>query len=113
MEDSYNGWKNRETWATHLWLSNDSQNVRWIEELIKTYRSEASYREPVKDGAITAEECIRFDLSDSLKGAFDQWHEDLCQGDPRDLSAEVRTALGSIGSLWRVDWESVAAALIA
>lgn len=33
MSEKYNGWSNYETWAVHLWLSNDEPSYRMIRDL--------------------------------------------------------------------------------
>jgi hypothetical protein len=39
METTYNGWPNYETWAAHLWLSNDQGTYETARELAAAVRS--------------------------------------------------------------------------
>ena len=39
---SYNGWKNRETWAVHLWLTNAEGLYRMAKEAVSNDKPELS-----------------------------------------------------------------------
>jgi hypothetical protein len=91
--DEYNGWTNRETWAAHLWLTNE----------------ESLYHEATAFGA-------------TLNGTADdtrtrEWFEGLinhlwkCVKDGTPLPFNAEAMLRDIGSVWRIDWRELAAAL--
>lgn len=79
--ETYNGWANRETWACHLWLSNDELTYGM------TLSSMRHGRNMGENPADTMREHVEamFDLMTAPNGM-----------------------LKDIGSLWRVDWEEVA-----
>jgi hypothetical protein len=95
-DDTYNGWSNRETWACHLWLSNEESLYHWAEETVCLEGADG-----LREGLEQLQAAI-VDTSDSYAYA---------EGTGLVLYArDARLALGDIGSLWRVDWEEVAAA---
>jgi len=81
--DTYQGWANRETWATALHLSND----------------EGLYLEATD---LAAQD---YDYSHQRADAFEQWVETLHSEYGHSALAMM---FGEIGSLWRVDWPAVA-----
>jgi len=86
-DETYNGWTNRETWATNLWLSNDEGLYDWA-------------RERAQRAADPATACKEF-------------VEELLDPNEALLSEELRHSISSdIGSLWRVDWQEVAESLL-
>lgn len=109
--EQFNGWVNRETWAAHLHLSNSVDSQAWIAILLADYRAEAPYSEAVTDGSLTIEQAIRYAIADSIQGAFETWADEMIDN-PDGVDRDRRAELHDIGSLWRVDWLAVAAALI-
>lgn len=79
--DTYNGWKNRETWACALWLSNDYMAYRLTLEVMRVAR---------RDG-------MPYDT------AMREHVESMI-----DLQVAPDGMCDDIGSLWRVDWREVA-----
>lgn len=75
--DTYNGWTNRETWAMHLWLTND-------EHAYHLFRGQSA----MALAEHFTEECS----APSLDGFYLQ-------------------VLQDVGSLYRVNWQEIAAAL--
>lgn len=95
-DDCYNGWTNRETWACHLWLSNEETLYRWAEET----------------AALAGADGLREGL-ERLQAATVDTSEPYVYVEEVELvlyARDARLALGDIGSLWRVDWEEVAEA---
>lgn len=43
MENTYNGWKNRQTWNVALWINNNEPLYRAAVEFMKTYKGKAPY----------------------------------------------------------------------
>lgn len=85
--DTYNGWTNRETWAAHLWLTNNHDYLglnkpdgKWLEALVRDLESEC----------------------------FEGRNEDATNV---IVNRETLSGLLSIGSLWRVNWNEIAKAL--
>lgn len=105
MADTYEGWSNRETWATNLWLANDHglYNMVYGEAL----RIWDETDEPEPGGPFTRERIAVHELADWLEQTFDEW----AHGDGDDNYAPnpgIYKMLDDIGSLYRVDWDEVA-----
>lgn len=82
---TYNGWTNRETWATALWLANDEG----------LYNAATEYAAQDEHG-------------DALKDWIDELVHDAIEGGPE--YRDTRLMLNDIGSLYRVNWPEVRAA---
>ena len=97
MENDFNGWKNRETWAANLWIEND-------EGLYVEARNLAM--QALRDDQLNAERT----LADLLK----EWLETLLdfRAYRAEYGADMPEALqimrDDIGSLYRVDWWEIA-----
>lgn len=87
IDDTYNGWVNRETWATALHLSNHEglYNV---------------CRQMCEDGPRQGAERIK----DFVERAVE---EVLHPGD-EPAAQWVRLMISDVGSFWRVNWDDVA-----
>ncbi len=108
MSDKYNGWTNRETWAAHLWLANDqSTHEFWADEIEGLKR--ASWTANLKGHPCMAS-WVRGTLATRLKEEFANITQDAMQRDGV-LTARAFQVLHDIGSLWRVNWDEIAAAL--
>jgi hypothetical protein len=94
-DEKYNGWTNRETWATALWIDNDPDMHEYRNCLCASAVHHKATREP------------RFTLSDELR----EWIAELAQEFYHD--AANNPGLGNmfldIGSLWRVNYDEIAA----
>lgn len=95
--EKYNGWTNRETWATHLWITNDEGFYSYVEERRRAVWSMES-KGPSRLGrfAYELEEFFKVHSADAQEG---------------EASKEVLSMLFDIGSLWRVNWDEIAKAL--
>lgn len=99
--DEYNGWRNRETWAANLWISN-------TERMYDHARSAA-----LRARAAGVEHAGRLGLTvDENTGAG--WFEEelgtvedvaAMLTDPRD--GTPAGMLADIGSTWRIDWAEI------
>lgn len=88
----YNGWRNRETWAVSLHLSNTETIYDVARILARGARADERIREYVED---------------IMAAAIDP-AEELPAGVSRQ---DARLMAGDVGSLWRVDWRRVAEGL--
>jgi hypothetical protein len=95
MCEEYNGWTNRETWATALWIDND----RGLYELARDYTRQEL------EGHDKGEEINPYFLGDTLK----RWiEEDLLTLDNIKGNFDLWLMLTDIGSLYRVNWFEIA-----
>lgn len=85
MCKEYNGWTNRETWATNLWIDNEFGLYQRVQELTK--ESETIH-----------------ELSDNIKELVEEFF------DMENLFAnrELLVMMSDIGSLYRVNWAEIA-----
>lgn len=49
MQETYNGWKNRQTWNVALWLNNDEPIYREAVDYMKQYKGSAPYKHFIQD----------------------------------------------------------------
>ena len=88
--DEYNGWVNRETWATALHLSNDQMLYEHCLELTN-YGSREYTADAIKELVTEQVEMVLFPEPDE------------------PLSPKLwRLMISDVGSFWRVDWQAVA-----
>lgn len=100
MTDTYNGWTNRETWATALHIDNDEGLYNHRLELC-----EDAVRE-VNKGVLPVLKPHHV-LADSLKDWIEEMGESLYQpGCP--ASEDLARMFSDIGSVWRVNWDEIA-----
>jgi hypothetical protein len=97
MCQEYNGWTNRETWATMLHINND----QWMQKQAAEY-ARTSLEEHPEGGA---DSC----LAESLEN----WvTEDLLTHENIVENPFLFSMLTDIGSLYRVNWHEIARAEI-
>jgi len=99
METEYNGWTNRETWATKLHIDNDEALAEYAYEYV---------REEVA-GHDKGEEINAYHLGETLKNWIE---EDLLTLENVSGNRGLWLMLTDIGSLYRVNWREIAQAYI-
>jgi hypothetical protein len=103
MTTDYNGWTNRETWATALHINND----QWLQETANDY-ARTAWEEHAEDGEgryVTASDC----LADTLENWIT---EDLLTLGNVSGNEGLWSMLSDIGSLYRVNWQEIAESFI-
>lgn len=88
-DETYNGWKNRETWAAALHLNNSAMLQ---EEAIDRAREDQYGR--------ALEEWITGDVNEGV------WADPFTP-EYGETTGDMRLMIREIGSLWRVDWQAV------
>ena len=99
----YNGWTNRETWATMLHIDND----QWLQETAMDYAKTAlEEHEPEEEGDIS-------EAISCLEDTIQNWiEEDLLTLDNIAGNKGLWLMLTDIGSLYRVNWREIAQSLL-
>ena len=98
MED-YNGWSNRETWATMLHVDNDQV----------LYEIARDYAKQEIEGHDEGEEINTYYLGQTLKSWIE---DDLLTLENISGNQGLWLMLTDIGSLYRVNWEEIAENLL-
>jgi hypothetical protein len=98
---TYNGWTNRETWATYLWLTNEEGLYQEAIEMVRApFKGEGRYAlGPFDHEAIPL---LEDDIANMFDGLFDF----------DNMTRDLYRMREDIGSLWRVDWRSIVEHLI-
>ena len=91
-EQEYNGWSNRETWATNLWLTNDYGMTKDLE---------IYFQELHNEGEPTTPEIVR-DFADYIESYLNELLEF------ENLNQTTYSMLTDIGSVYRVNWREIA-----
>ena len=89
MNTEYNGWTNRETWATALHINNDEGLINPLSEVAKLHDNLNDMADEV-EGFIS--EVLEFDNISTNRSAF--------------------LMLQDIGSLYRVNWREIAESIM-
>ena len=93
IDQTYNGWTNRETWAVNLWLSNDEGLYHETRDIVRQHEGKAAQADAVKEY-----------VENLMRPAY--WRDEMGCTMPEGLEG----MRDDIGSLWRVEWSEVAAA---
>jgi hypothetical protein len=91
MSEEYNGWSNRETWATSLHLNNDQ-----------------GLYETVRDWAVSNWEEDESEAVTILAESIEDFVTELLETDWDG----VKSMRYDIGSLWRVNWREISESFI-
>ena len=84
--EKYNGWTNRETWACHLWMTNDSNTQRYFEEI----STQILNHKQVENKNLV------------MSDAIEQWLEN-CTESAFKGEEKYRGLVEDIGSQWRIN----------
>ena len=95
QEQDYNGWSNRETWATALWINNDQA----------LYEIAQDYTKQELEGHDSGEEINPYYLGETIRNWIE---EDLLTLENIAGNKELFAMLTDIGSLYRVNWREIA-----
>jgi len=99
-EQEYNGWSNRETWATALHINND----QYLYKTAQGYTEATIENHPTTDDGVGECEAVNC-LADTLE----TWiTEDLLTVENISGNQGLFSMLTDIGSLYRVDWQEIA-----
>lgn len=95
MCEQYNGWTNRETWATKLWLDNDQSFYYHAKDMASGYHDDQR----------------------GLADALEEWVAELLDMEevlsaPPAQRKELISMSSDIGSLYRVNWWEIAESLL-
>jgi hypothetical protein len=88
----YNGWSNRETWATNLWLTNDYGMTKDLEIYFQELHNE--------EGKTTSEIMRKF------ADYIENYTNELLAFE--NLNSTTYSMLTDIGSIYRVNWREIA-----
>lgn len=93
--EEYQGWNNRETWATALWIDNDQA----------LYEIARDYARQEIEGHDKGEEINAYYLGETLKNWIE---DDLLTLENIAGNRDLWLMLTDIGSLYRVNWREIA-----
>src|SRR6266446_1516140 len=99
---AYNGWSNYETWATHLWLTNEEETYTFCRLLACRCRESAPVASEVQSKIWTEQECVKIRLAKSLRAHIEEQNPISSRA---SLYADLLNA-----ALSEVDWTEVAEA---
>ena len=99
MCEEYNGWTNRETWATMLYIDNDEGLINPLTEVAKQLIEEEG------NNGISA-------LSDMAQEVESFISDDVLNFDNISTNRNAFLMLSDIGSLYRVNWREIAESLL-
>lgn len=104
MTTEYNGWTNRETWATALHINND----QWLQEQADDYAQTAHNEHKTDEAEEMGASC---DAVACLADTLENWiTEDLLTLENVSGNNGLWMMLTDIGSLYRVNWRELAEA---
>lgn len=110
MSESYNGWKNRETWAVSLHIGNDESLMTEAHHVAHAAWEDALEEDAdageVEHALTVAQDAVEEWVSDLLSPSY--WAENYGS----DMPEGIELMREDVGSLWRVDWREVTAGIL-
>jgi len=105
MCDEYNGWTNRETWATMLHINND----QYFQETAEEYAQKAA-EDHAEDESADALYCLTETIQEWIESLLDfrAYREEFGS----EMSDGLQSMRDDIGSLYRVNWREIAESLL-
>ena len=100
MCEEYNGWTNRETWATALHINNDQGLYEAVQEMAKNTIEEFKGEPDEQDGTNSLGDAIE----EMIGGLLDM--EEVLSAPPAQRR-EIINMSRDIGSLYRVNWREI------
>jgi len=115
-DDTYNGWKNRETWVFWLWVTNDQG---WYES-VREFAADRLASSETDEYPTYPDEYLGRAVVDYVKETLDEFAEMYARNDayltPQQAARErvahdqIRAMRDDIGSFWRIDYAEIGAA---
>jgi hypothetical protein len=94
LNEEYNGWPNRESWALGLHLMNDQGLYEAALDVMRSSSSDAYYGDVLREW-----------VTDMVDEALNPY--------PGEQAPQlILSMVSDVGSFWRVDWDSVAGSLV-
>lgn len=100
-DETYNGWKNWETWNTNLWIANEEGWYNEAREIVARHTEEPEEGETLEGGAIRTVDIYR-----AGKDLAEWWDE---TAGPENRSGPLADTWNACQSA--VDWEEIAEGL--
>jgi hypothetical protein len=110
-DETYHGWANRETWAFHLWITNEQATDQEARRIVVAARRDAIGRLTDQDWTWTGDERACFVRTTAADALREWWAETLGAARDNGYADTLDAMRDDVGSLWRVDWRAVACAL--
>lgn len=98
MCNEYNGWTNRETWATALHINNDEGLYNQAREMASEYAKQRDEASIANESWLFAQYCDQ--IENFIDDLFDENWDNL------------KAMRNDIGSLYRVNWREIAESFV-
>ncbi len=100
-DETWHGWTNRETWAFHLWITNEEATASEARLIAENAAASAREENRGTSGLRAAANALRVWWDDTLDAARENGY------------TETLTAMrDDVGSVWRIDWDVIAEAML-
>lgn len=106
IDDKYNGWTNRETWAAALWIDNDPDTYEHRNELCSAAKSSKAIDTAFSPSGWSIPRDPEFILADSLRVWVESMAEEFYAEPAKN--AGLGNMFSDLGSIWRINYNEIA-----
>lgn len=100
--EEYNGWTNRETWATALHIDNDPGHYAYRLDLCHDAIANADNNPEYLTEKQTAQIALEHSIKEWVESMADAFYSEPAE------NTGLADMFNDIGSLWRVNWREIA-----